>query len=186
MSIRDRMNILFLSIVIHYCLIKTSDLTFIRCHNVQLQSCLMVVTTSVRAPSWHDDVCACALTRFVPYRLHKFNLRHHFHICGYSIFPYLNCAYSYPPTMSAYNLSLYFSSMLWRHCFVPFPIFFTLYPVISTFISTMDSIISPPDIMLDSNLYWFEVNLTKFSTNISQVISICFVHIFGCYNHPPK
>ena len=27
---------------------------------------------SVRAPSWHDEVRACALTRFVPYLLHKF------------------------------------------------------------------------------------------------------------------
>ena len=34
----------------------------------------MVVTTSVRAPSWHDDVRACALARFVPYPLHKFRL----------------------------------------------------------------------------------------------------------------
>ena len=108
MSIRARMSILFLSIVINYCLTKSSDLTFIRCHNFRLQSCLMVVTISVHATSWHDDVCACALTRFVPYRLHKFNLRHHFLICGYNIFLYLNCANSYPPTMSAYDLCIHF------------------------------------------------------------------------------
>ena len=46
----------------------------IRCHNVWLQSCWMVAMTSVRAPSWHNDICACALTRFVPYPLHKFRL----------------------------------------------------------------------------------------------------------------
>ena len=34
----------------------------------------MVVTTSVRAPSWHDNVHAYALTCFVPYWLHKFRL----------------------------------------------------------------------------------------------------------------
>ena len=32
------------------------------------------MTTSVRALSWHDGVCASALTRFVPYPLHKFRL----------------------------------------------------------------------------------------------------------------
>ena len=74
MSIRDRMIIITLSIVLHYCLTKTSDLTFIRCHNVRLQSCCMVVTTSVRAPSWNDDICACALTRFSPYPLRKLRL----------------------------------------------------------------------------------------------------------------
>ena len=34
----------------------------------------MFVTTSVRVPSWHNDVRACSLTRFVPYPLHKFRL----------------------------------------------------------------------------------------------------------------
>ena len=66
-SIRARMIILPLSIVLHYFLTKTSDLTFIGCHNVRLQFCSMVVTTSVRAPSRHDDVHTCALMRFVPY-----------------------------------------------------------------------------------------------------------------------
>ena len=74
MSIRARMIILPLSIVLHYCLTKTSDLTFIGCHNVQLQSCLMVVMTSVHVPSWYDNIRACALTRFVPYPLHKFRV----------------------------------------------------------------------------------------------------------------
>ena len=34
----------------------------------------MVVTTVVHAPSWHDNVRVCALTRFVPYPLYKFRL----------------------------------------------------------------------------------------------------------------
>ena len=64
MSIRTRMIIIALYIVLNYRLTKTSDLTFIVCHNVRLQSCLMVATTSVRAPSWHDNVHACDLTHF--------------------------------------------------------------------------------------------------------------------------
>ena len=55
MSIRARMIILPLSVVLHYCLTKTSDLKFIRCHNVQLYSCWMVVMTSLRALSGHED-----------------------------------------------------------------------------------------------------------------------------------
>ena len=68
------MIILTLSIVLHYCFTKTSDLTFIRFHNVRLQYFFMVVTTSMRAPSWHDNVSACGITHFVPYQLHKFRL----------------------------------------------------------------------------------------------------------------
>ena len=74
MSIRARMIILPLSIVLHYCLTKTTDLTFIGCHNVQIQSCLMVMTTSMRVLPWNDGVRACALTRFFPYPLHKCRL----------------------------------------------------------------------------------------------------------------
>ena len=72
------MIIIPLSIELHYCLTKNPDLTFIGCHNVRLQYCWMVVTTSVRAPSWHGDVPVCALTRFVPYPLHKFRLKSSF------------------------------------------------------------------------------------------------------------
>ena len=74
MSIRDRMVILPLSIAFHYCITKTSDLTFIGCHNVQIQPCLMVVTMSVCTLSWHEDVRVCVLNCFVPYLLHKFIL----------------------------------------------------------------------------------------------------------------
>ena len=120
------MNILPLSIVLHYCLTKTSDLTFIGCHNVRLQSCLMVVTTSMRAPSWRDDVRACAGTCFVPYLLNKFTLTLSLSYCGYGIFPSLRRAMSYPRTMSAYDLCISFPfsfiSALWRHFFVPFPL----------------------------------------------------------------
>ena len=55
-------------------LTKTCDLTFIGCHNFRHEFRLMVVTTSMRAPSFHGDVFACTLTRFVPYTLHKFRL----------------------------------------------------------------------------------------------------------------
>ena len=37
-------------------------------------SCWMFVTTSVRAPSCHEDVRTCALTCFIPYPVHKFRL----------------------------------------------------------------------------------------------------------------
>ena len=74
MRTRDRMIILPLSIVLHYCLTKKTALTFIGCHNAWLQSCLMVVATSVRVLLWHEDVRVCALTRFTPYPLHKFRL----------------------------------------------------------------------------------------------------------------
>ena len=74
MIIRTRMITITLTIVPHYCLTKKSDLTFIGCHNVQIQSCLMVVMTSVFTPSWHEDVRVCVLNRFVPYLLHKLRL----------------------------------------------------------------------------------------------------------------
>ena len=74
MSILTRMIILRLYIVLCYCLTKTSYLTFIGCHSVQLQSCWMVVTRSVRTPSWHYDRHACDLMCFVLYPLHKFRL----------------------------------------------------------------------------------------------------------------
>ena len=73
MSICARMTILLLSIVLHCCLTKTSNLAFIGYHNVVIFP-LMVVTTSVHAPSWQDDTRVCALTRFVPYSLHKFRI----------------------------------------------------------------------------------------------------------------
>ena len=104
-----------------------SDLIFIGCHNVRLQSCLMVVTMSVRAPSWNDNVRACALTRFVPYKLHKFRLTLSFsYLCLLHIYPSLRRAISYPRIMSAYNLCIYFPfsvvSTLWRHFLYHFPL----------------------------------------------------------------
>ena len=79
MSIRARMNILSLYIIPHYCITKTSDFTSIVCHNVLLESCRMVGMTSMRAPSWHDDICVCALTVFVPYSIRKFILMFSFY-----------------------------------------------------------------------------------------------------------
>ena len=174
MSIRDRMIIIPLSIVPHYCLNKTSDLTFIGCHNVRLQYCLMVVTTAVSATSWYDDVRACALTFL--YHMHYVNsdLRRHFIIDSYGIFPSLRRAKSYPRTMSAYNLCIYFLfsfvSTLWRHFFVPFSFVFTLYPILSYYVSMLDLIICPSVFMLYSISSWFDLNLTTFPT----IISACF------------
>ena len=74
MSISACMIIISLSIVLRHCLTKLSDWIFIRCHNVRLESYRMVVTTYIRALSWHDDVRACSLTDFVPYPLHKTRL----------------------------------------------------------------------------------------------------------------
>ena len=74
MIIRARIIILSLSRVPHFGLTKTSELAFIRCHQVQLESYRMVVMTSMHAPSYHDDVRACALMVFVPYPLNKFIL----------------------------------------------------------------------------------------------------------------
>ena len=165
MSIHTRMIILSLSVVIHYCLTKTSDLTFIEFHNVRFQSCLMVVTTSVRAPSWHDDVHACAHT--VLYHIHYINsdLRCDFPIVGYGIFPPLRRAKSYPRTLSAYDLCISFPfsfpSTLWRHFFVPFSFVSILYPVLYLSVSTLNLILSPPVSMLDSIYYWFDLKLTK-------------------------
>ena len=143
-----------LSIVLHYCLSNTSNLTFIGFHNILLQYCFMDVTASVCAPSWHDDVRVCALTRFVPYPLHNSDLCRHFLFCGYGIFPSLLHANSYPHNMSAYDLCVYFPfsfvSMLWRHYFVPFAFVSTLYHVLSISVSTLDSILSPPVFMLES------------------------------------
>ena len=51
MSILPCMNILHLFIVPYLGLNKTSDLKFIICYNVQLESYRMVVTTSVRTLS---------------------------------------------------------------------------------------------------------------------------------------
>ena len=79
MKICSRMTIIPLSIVLYYCLTKTSRLTFIRFHNVRPQSCWMSVKTSVRAPSWHDEVRACAFTRLVHYPQHKFRLKWSFY-----------------------------------------------------------------------------------------------------------
>ena len=166
MSIRARMIIPPLSIVLHYCITKISDLTFIRCNNVQLQYCLMAVITSVHAPSWHDNVHACALTFL--YHIHYVNsdLRHNFCIDGCVVFLSLRFAKSYPRTISLYDLCIYFPfsflSTLWRLFFVPFSFVSTPYPVLSPSVSTLDSILSPPVSMLESISYCFDLNLTIF------------------------
>ena len=169
MSIHARMIIHHLSIVLHYSLIKTSDLTFIGCHNVRLQSCLMVVTTSVCAPSWHDNLFAFALTFL--YHIHYINsdFRRHFLIDGYGVFPSSRRAKSYPRIISAYDLWISFPfsfvSTLWRHFFVPFSFVYTLHPVLSPSVSTLDSILAPYVSMLDLIFSWFDLNLTTIPTH---------------------
>ena len=71
MSIHARIIILYFSFVLHECVTKNSEVTFIRCHNVILEFCGMVVTTSVNTPSWHENVCECALTLLYYIHLHK-------------------------------------------------------------------------------------------------------------------
>ena len=55
MSIRPQMIIPYLSIIPYLGLTNTSNLKFIRCYNVQLESYQMVVIASISAPSWRDD-----------------------------------------------------------------------------------------------------------------------------------
>ena len=74
MSICAQMVIISLSIALHYFLTKISDLTLIGCYHVWLESYRMVMMTSVRAISWHDDAHVCSFAIFVPYQLHKFSL----------------------------------------------------------------------------------------------------------------
>ena len=142
------------SILIHYCLTETTNLTFIGCHNIWLEYFRVVVTTSVCALSCHKNGHVCAITLL--YRIHYVNsyLRRNFIIDGYGIFPPLRWAISYPRTMSAYNLcicfSFYFVSMM--------------YPVLSPYVSMLDLILSPPVFTLDSISSSFDLTLTKFIT----------------------
>ena len=64
----------------------------------------MVVKTSMRAPSWLENFCACAVT--VLHYIHYINLDLlcNFIIDGYGIFPYFCCTILYTKTMSAYTV----------------------------------------------------------------------------------
>ena len=77
-----RMIVLPLSNVLHYCLTKTPDLTLIGCHNVQIQSCWMVVTASMSAHHHGTTTYVCAPSRVLSH-IHYINsdLRRHFLIC---------------------------------------------------------------------------------------------------------
>ena len=96
------------------------------------------------------------------------DLRRHFFICGYGIFPSLSSSMSYPWNMSAYHLciSLSFSFIytLWRHFFVLFSFVSTLYHVLSPSVSTLDLILSPPVSMLDLVFSWFDLISNIFPT----------------------
>ena len=152
MSIRTRMIIHTLSIVLHCFLTKTSNLTFIWCHNVRLQSCLMNGACTVMA--WRRTY-VCAPSR-VSSHIHYMNsdLHGHFVICGYGIFLSLRRDMSYLWTLSTYDLCIsfpsFFISTMWRHFFVPFSYVSAFYPFLYPSVSTLDSILSPRVSMLES------------------------------------
>ena len=139
-------------------------MTFIGCHNVQLQSFLMVMATYVRAPLWYDDIRACALTLFVPYSLHKFRLTlsvSYFWLWHLSIL--LSCHVLSADYIRVRLVHLFFFFFRLHAVEMFFcTIFFvsTLYPILSTSVSTLDSILSPPEFMLDSISSWFDLTLT--------------------------
>ena len=91
-----------------------------------------------------------------------------FLICGYGIFLPLRHTISYPRTMSAYDLCIYFSlpfvSILWRHFFVPFSFVSRLYPVLYPSVSTLGLIPSTPLSMLNLISSLFDLTLTKYPT----------------------
>ena len=165
MNIDARMIINSLSIVIHYFLTKTPNLTFIGCHKVWLKSYRM-------PPSWHDDTRACALTIFVPYTLHEFRLTSSFLIGGYGIFLYLRCTIPYSRTMSACELCIHISSSF----------IYTLYPVLSPPVSNIDSIISPCVSMMDLVSSLFDPTLTKFPTR--SLVEGGTIHSLSMFFHP--
>ena len=86
-----------------------SDLKFIRCRNVWLEPCWMVVVVSMCASSWHDGVRACALTCLYHIYYVNSDLCRHFFIDRHGIFPSLHRTISHPRTMSTYNSFISFS-----------------------------------------------------------------------------
>ena len=160
MVILARIIILPLFIVIRYCLNKTSDLTFIGCHNVRLQSCLMVMTTFMHAPSWRYDGCVCTLTRFVPYSLHKFRLTLSFsymwlwHISVLTLCHVLSADYVHVRLVHFFSLFLHFQAVETFFCTV-FLFLRVVYCPISFCLHTgFDSFSSCLRIGLDLFLVW--------------------------------
>ena len=146
------MIILSFSILLHYCLTKTSDLMFIGFHTVQLESFWMVVMMSVRLLPWNNNVHACALTFFVPYPLCKFRITSSFsywwiwHISVLMLYHLLSADYV---RIKLVNLFSFVS---------------TMYPVPSPTLSTLDFIIPPSVSMLDLNYSLCEITFTTFPT----------------------
>ena len=166
MSIRVRMIILSLFIVHNYCLTKDSDMTSIGYHNVRLESCRMVVMTSLCAPSWHETVCACALTFFVPYPLHKFILTF-----SYSYWWIWNIS-----VLTLYHLLSTDYVYIWLvYCFI-FIFISMMYPVIFPTVSTLDLILPLYVFLLYYNMSFFELTLTTFpSRSLVECGPICRV-----------
>ena len=170
MSIPSRIIILPLSIILNYCLTKKSDLTFIGCHNVQLQSCSMVMATYVRAPLWYDDVRACVLTRFVPYSLHKFRLTlsvSYFWLWHLSI---LSSCHVLSADYIRVRLVHLFSFFFRLHAVEIFLYHFRLYPRCILSCLLMGSSSRRP-LFLHANIIW--VNY-KVASQLSQTIFLSF------------
>ena len=167
------MIVIPLSIVLHYCPIKTSELTFIRCHNSWFNFFCVAVTTSVRAPSCHDNVRVCSPTRLSYIHYINSDLCRHFLSCGYGRFLSLRCNISYMWTMSAYDFcitfSFFFVSTLWRRLFIPSSNVSMLYPVLSPSFFMLDSILSPLVSLLEYISSWFDLALTTFPTVLPKL-----------------
>ena len=126
----------------------------------------MVVTTSVRAQSWDDDVHACALTPFVPYPLHKFRLTSSF-------------SYFWPWHLSALTLCHVLSAdyvcVRLVHFFSFFLRFHTVETIFRTILLCLHVVSCPVSFCLHTgfdyfssslhvglNFFWFELTLNTF------------------------
>ena len=140
-------------------------------NNFLLELFRMVMVMSVHALSWYDKVRTCALIFL--HHIHYVNsdLRRHFFIDGYVIFPSLSCTISYPQTMSVCDPCIYFY----------FPFVSLLHPVLSPTVSNLDLIPPPSVSMLYSNFSLFYLSLTAFPTrSLVEGGPIC--RLSTCFN----
>ena len=163
------MIILNFSIILHYCLTKTSDLTFIGYHNFWLEYCWMVVTISVRTQAQHDHVFAFALIFL--YNIHYVNLdlRPHFLTDGYKVFMSLGHTISFPRNIFMYDLCIYFSISCVS----------ALYHILSLTVSTLNYILTPSVSMFYLSSSLFKLTLTTYPT-ISLKGDICRFPMIVC------
>ena len=135
MNICSWMIILSLFILPYLGNTKTSYLNFIGCYNVKLESYHMVVTTSVCAPLWCDDICEHTLTVLYHSHIIISYFRCNLLIKPYGIFTSLYRTISYLWIIYGYNLFLSISSLILS----------TLDLVSSPSVSTLDLIPSLSD-----------------------------------------